>query len=466
MLEENKIKELFSESSLQNEDWLQPSDAVLEGINEELFDGKKKRPLWIFLLPLIILLALLTILITGFINKPEEIKPTNDSSQKISYLVDPALSAVESNISLSDGKFKLVTDENLEGNTLILDSNKSNKSTLEKTPASKKIEFSLNQNKQEKNLEPIQLDQTQKHQTNDIQSLQNLDVMNLEKLQTVRSIDSAVKKGSRLIEITTPVVANPIELIQPKSWIVSGSIAYSTWVFALNDNYQSALSPADFWHENGQGVSLNLSIENSITQKTSFGLNIGIDRIRFTSGHNSSIIYDITQEQGTSNELDVNMATPLGFINSAVIIERTLIDPSNDAYALTVDLSNEHELSNLDLGLFMRHQLVNSKHVDVSFSPSFGLSYLSSINNTLEKVNVLHDGFESPSNTINSNQENINRLRPYLGLGLNISKSICKNTELSLGYEIRRELSIIHRIDDLSTTLTRQYLSAGIQKNF
>ena len=39
MLDDDKLKDLFNQSSLENEDWLEPSGDVFAGISEELFCG-------------------------------------------------------------------------------------------------------------------------------------------------------------------------------------------------------------------------------------------------------------------------------------------------------------------------------------------------------------------------------------------------------------------------------------------
>jgi len=69
MPKDDKIwSDSFNQSSLENEDWLEPSPLVFEKVKEEIYDKKRKRNFFLFLVSLFGILAVgfaLTIYLSG-----------------------------------------------------------------------------------------------------------------------------------------------------------------------------------------------------------------------------------------------------------------------------------------------------------------------------------------------------------------------------------------------------------------
>lgn len=67
MFEEKNIHDIFKDTNLENEDWLEPSDRVLQNIEAEIY--KKKRNRWFWFLPLA-LLGLLGVFMLAYYTNP------------------------------------------------------------------------------------------------------------------------------------------------------------------------------------------------------------------------------------------------------------------------------------------------------------------------------------------------------------------------------------------------------------
>jgi len=51
MLEENKIQDIFKQTSLKDEDWLEPSAMVFQNIEETIYKKKRNRWFWLLIIP-------------------------------------------------------------------------------------------------------------------------------------------------------------------------------------------------------------------------------------------------------------------------------------------------------------------------------------------------------------------------------------------------------------------------------
>ena len=245
----------------------------------------------------------------------------------------------------------------------------------------------------------------------------------------------------------------PIEPVKNSKWFVGFGMGYSIWDFNLNNDYIEALNPADFNHESGKGEFINLSIGQYSNKGHRLSLNFGYETILMKSGHNSVLVYDIEDEVDHMNAYDIVMATPLGFITSNIVVERDPNSVLTDATDIVVDLNNSHRVKSFNFDLEYSHRMFTTGSIRFYTDITGGLNYIQSVTNRLDQFGVAQNAFMSGQSSVTSSQTNINSVRTHLGLGLSLEKSLGRQTALRASYLYRRDLNVVHSVDNFSTQL-------------
>jgi len=230
-----------------------------------------------------------------------------------------------------------------------------------------------------------------------------------------------------------------------KSWIKS-EVAFTQWVFNLNDNYSSALNPADFYHFEARGMNISFGYGKTLNKKVDFSIDLIYNNISFESGHNSEIAYPLDTEQDLSNSFALLMATPLGFINSEVQINRVDPNITNQETTFGLGLVNDHKIESIGVEPSFNFNLLKTKAFSFGPSLGMGLYYLSKIDNQLAEVNSQHAAFESTEFRITEDQQNINRFFTTLNFGAQIERSIY--SKMKIGMNLNYKLPIQSSFND------------------
>ncbi len=251
--------------------------------------------------------------------------------------------------------------------------------------------------------------------------------------------------------------ANPI-LLKQNDWIFTIGTSLSFWNFKLNENYQTALQPADFTYTNGKGIAIFTGVEKSFASSFRVKATVGFENINFKSGHNSSINYNpALEESNMSNDFSLTMASPLGFIESEINVRRS--DGVNaEATDLVVDLNNSHKVSNFDFGMSVLKQFSISNRLALNLEGGAGLNHLISLDNDLYKFSLSKEGFQSGNSSITADQNELKKTRPYFLIGGSSMYKINPNSSIGLSYQLKQDFNSIYQSGDFNTLLKRQFL--------
>ena len=473
---DKKIQDTFNPPpSLDGEDWLMPSDDVFDAIEGAVYpdDSSKKRrlPFWLWLIPLL----LISILGITFFDHSEE-KELLSNNPEI-HNVPEANESIE--YSKMDSK-----DDNLNSN---------NKNTKTKSGllVSELVRVKSNQSIEIKNIKtlPRNIDSNAGSETlsSNVSKEFNFDVLK-EKFEISKAPkeillgtgDLSVQGqfpqmdlldyrllllSSERNVISAPTSIQPIDTqsSNPQNWFVKFTTGASLWDFNLSNNYLVALQPADFTHSDGDGYFLELGLEKTISNRIKLGLLTSYDRNQFDSGHNSIINYDLSNENDDRTKgFDLTMASPLGFLESNIIVARSIDAPNNTN--LTIDLDNRHTVINIDLGLYADVSLVEYGRLGLSSQLGGGLSYLSQVSNSLDKFSTSESGFDSHSSSITANQADLKRLRSYFNVGLSLGYNWSSSTVVGVSYQYRRDINSVYQSGDFSTLVQRQLSGIYLKK--
>ncbi len=475
-------KKAFEKADLSNEHWLEPSASVFDNVEAEIYK-KKRRNRFIFVFLGIFFLGVSGCLLTyGF--------KANSSES------DPSISKIK--MSIEDGSNSDLSAQPSDINDLLPASLKGGESAdgvsnlSQHAPESpSNIEFSNPSNK--KSLASKVADNSKSSLVDDFYSVASSlqtpqspiieKVIDISEARTIASKEKGVSV-SRRNELHTLILNSAVEGFRndrsiPDPWhllnntkshgtnnSLSLGIGYSNWFFNLNENYRTALDPADFRHGYGQGINLNLSYKRSISKRLKVGLDAGFEQVNSTSGHNSSLEYSLEREHGGQvNDIDVQMATPLGFVNSTIVIERQGVI-NGISENVVVDLHNTHTIQNLTLAPNVNYTVLRKATFDIDMQLAIGVNYLSSVQNSLHFFTLDKEGFSALQGQINEGQTQVNTFTPFTAVGISAKKYLIGGNFIGVDLRANRNLAPIFTQEDFSTSIFRSNINIVYGKRF
>ena len=487
---DKKIQDSFNPPpSLEGEDWLVPSDNVFDAVETAIYgeEEPQKKPIWIWVLSLLLLGAISAYMIftsgsesnnsidsiNTEIKKDETNSDTNvkSSIQRAQYESNSKSTSDKSiNAGMINGLTKM---SSITSNNFIAEISKEN---VKDNVSINGLAFNNPQNFTDiKRTIKTQVNTNTDNLNNNIPSLvsaENIFNTSKEALRgdiysdrllllsnDIKPMEYTTRAPSQNSGITPLINDNVLN----NAWSVSFSSGVSQWVFDLNNNYQTALQPADFQFENSVGYFVQLGMERRMSNRVSFGATFSVDKSDFTSGHNSVVDYDINNElSDMTKDFGLTMASPLGFLESEIVVARSVDAPNNTS--LTIDLHNSHTVTNFDLGLYGVVDILQYGRFSSSLNIGAGINYLSKVSNTLDRFSTSESGFDSNGSTITADQSNLNNFRPYYHAGINVEYRWSPTISIGATHQWRQDFTAAYQIDDFSTMVTRKLSGLYIKK--
>lgn len=482
MIDDNDLKNIFNNSSLKNEDWLQPADVTYDRIAKEIEKKRKRRfAFWLWLGAGMLVLALIVVGLYANKNNSEQILGLNEKSviQNVNSKKDAQLNEAQIN------ELKEVT-------SAVESVNLNEKEIIEAT----KIEYSntnFDKRTNRNSLKPTSPGVSNfiaKGGLNSFSKQEDILFENaVENLEKDRSIAIGIAEQEndifKKLDMLEPIPSIGLSMLPAFSSskfeanLLSPShdnrhfgnafffsLGYSNWNFKLNENFNSAVSPADFRKSNGHGFAANFGYAKKLGKRFQVRAALQYEKVALESGHNSAFTYDVTEEtiEG-ENRTDLSMATPLGFVSSPVVVSR-LSSGANTMYDLTLDLSNRHILQNLDIGLDLNYDFISFAGFQATALAGFGWNRILSVKNELHTVTTGDGNFVAEAADLVSEQGNLQSNRMYYALGFSMKKNITERNQLWLSYSYKKDFNSIFKLDELSSALMRNNLQLGLLRQF
>ena len=480
----NKIKNTFNPPpSLKGEDWLLPSDDLFDSIESSIQNDQKKknRGIWVWLLSLLFISGTLTYLLTSNNTNIGGIVLTNNGDTSNHTTSKSSVVRIfDVNKLNSKNLFSKVGSDNKEIATSIIEYNveKSStdltipfiSSTSDKTTSVPVLEKSFNlntrTNRRDRDLENLAFTAVIGSNTADIEKSLTVKTKKISNnLARIASINcSLVQKKVSPFFHDFSYIRNE-DFNQESVWRIKFSSGSSNWNFSLNNNYLTSLDPADFRFSKGLGYFIELSIEKMLSQRLSVGVSGLIESSSFNSGHNSIIDYNINNEtEHQMNQFDVIMASPLGFLESNIVVARST--DANEHTDLIIDLNNSHSITNIDFGFYAQIEILQYRNFSLSNQSGIGFNYLSNITNSLDHFSTSETGFISHSSEILNNQSHLNLLRSYINIGINLEYKFSRSICFGVNHQFRQDFNPIYSDGDFSTLISRQLSGFYVKKSF
>ncbi len=472
MLDDNNIRDRFTNSNWGEEDWLQPDSIVLEGITEELFPERKKRRflwLWIALASLMI-----PVLIWAVYSRESNNSTTSMGETPIPIEAASLKSSIEKTDSEEDIDDELTSnDDNIYSKThglsqtinLFDDGSENNSvegSISEEKTIVKNETTRVANNIVSKNTE---LTITSSANTTITSPDDQKEIRELEVLHSLPQLDLVLLDREKKDQ--TPEFASagqPSFSGYNSKFSLRYGLGFSLWDLDLNRSYSDALAPANYQQVVGKAAVFRVGLLYDINDRWSAGVNFAYERAYLNSGHNSNYTYDTsTETDDRKNSSVLNMASPLGFISTPINIERAEDQNQQSTYDLLLDLDNQHVVNSLDIGLSTQYRFLQGNRWSSSAELGFGYQRITSIHNELTAVSTNHADFKAVDLEAVEEQKNYNSDRPYFSIGYILSKHINDRYDLEFAYSYRRDLNEIFESGDFSAELRRHYLQLGVK---
>ncbi len=461
------LRKAFDKSSLENEDWLEPSASMLEEIEGRIYVKKKKRG-WFFIVP-----ALLILLTAGGICLGSKtMDGQSDSADENRFAKTETFN---STLSLNED---LITSSSEEDESIVLTegANKtpiiSVKNNLPKTLTSSAIrteDFPVYQSSSQNRLVKESRFSTQNNSISKVENMSDASVVPDQKEVSRRTVgDISVVNHSIGLAMLGPLAIQkissdktlpaklPVEVILPKksTWSLVAGTSVSFWQFKLNDAYQTALDPADFESSNGFGVQTFIGLDKKLGSRFSVGAKLSYEQIGFTSGHNSTLGYDRNAEtdMNASNTKMVIIATPVGFVDSDLTINRETDMAGSE---VLIDIKNRHRIQSLDLALNLDYQFAPIFGLTPKISLGAGVQYITKLTNDLESFTPQQSGFSEGKGAIVAGQSSLNVWSPTITSGFGLEKKISKNFSIGINGNYMFNLNDLQEANEFNTRLNR-----------
>jgi hypothetical protein len=257
-------------------------------------------------------------------------------------------------------------------------------------------------------------------------------------------------------------VVQEIENYSPYKWGLTLGSGIVLWKDNINYNYLSALSPADFTHGTQNGLNLKVGAIKNLDSRFILGSELSLTKINITSGHNSTVEY---KEIDKTNEYDLTMATPYGFVDSHITLgSRRAQNPQTTP--LNLGLGSVHNITMLDFDNYLGYNIINKQKFNISVNTGLSISYISKLENKINKIDTHHSDFYYEGGFVFKNQNHMNNTFLSLMGGTNISYHLNNRNALVINYTFKEGLTNLYQQDEFSTSVSRHLIGLGWMLKF
>ena len=493
------VKNSFNESSLDQENWLEPSDAVFENIQSAIEKKEKRRSpwIWLWLFPIAILFTFSFYFLTsqsedtdliGSSEQTEEILPTKTSAQSAGFnTISTENNTIEKPSTLKDISEEKVN--NIHSN--IPQSSSENKiqrtilaSTLDKSSPQVLAEAKLaNQNNST-------LSKQASFSNIGSNPLNDLIPKGPSKKIIKQSPISIVKKDNTPLQTTwtlTKLAILPMSIQSNEDETFSFNLPMQTlvkkdkmktrnkieissslifWQDKLNQNYTAALAPADFTNGNAIGAGIGLSYSIPLIKNIDFGIEVAYQAIKNRSGHNAGINYSEAQEVNLTNSFnDIQLATPYGFVQSDFNIRRSEAATETDVELMS-SVHSVHYMKFISISPQLIFTVFSNDSWEFNVNSKLGYHHLLDIRNELDFINTNHDHFRFGQGSITIDQSGLASGYWSAGLDLSVLHHLNNNLDFGLSYGQSSALNPIFKDNDFSSSVKTKHMSLLFRYKF
>ncbi len=487
-------KNRFNEGDMPSADWNTPDKEVWEGIAAELAPERKRRRWFIFLLGMLLVLLLAIgyyITVFGVNNKLSEAEIIVDSIHADKNLVSLAVDQMET--ENKNEKSTLEKVSNLNNNKLIGENSRAEEQ--QRGTETLSVDPLAPENKPARALLSKTILEDEQIVADDFNSLESGAISSETEENKLPSEGKLMQEdyqwpGQELgkddqwknnlpmlstlefyLEENTPDLSGDLKLNQtqkqkkrlPDFEFRAGALF---WQQVVNDVYANDLEPFDFNYTDDIGWYTQLGIVIPVNDYFDISTGIAYERVETSSGHNSSLIYNVDAELDEKiNDYAVNLATPYGAVAANFRFER-IQNLNENQVDLLVDFSSGHTIQNLSVPVLGQLYPLGQKRKFVPrISAGAGANYLIGVSNDVLDINSNHSAISfTKTDRTTILKPDIQQWHFDLRLGLGLDYRITRSIRVDWSLDWARGLNPVFEENNYNTRINRYYMSLGIRK--
>ncbi len=466
----------FNEPKLSNEDWLNPSPDILTSINATIdfeHEERKSNFIW-WLLASFFLLSILSLTLYLYSNRenlPDAPTSLVEDEAIATIPLEQTLYIKPTQGDLDKTEVKTNVNEGLPEKMHTGESNKiSNKQSTEyKSPLRKhESAIALISNKEILDNSPRYISNS----NNKKNVAAPLDVVNHEvRVTDIAPLENSVSALSYK-ERELDINANPY--VDEKSNITakqSHGLAIFTSLMAmdykLSADYSSDLNPADFHTDRGNQWGIGVAYTYGLSSKLNFHTTVDYSSLNSISGHKSSINYHVQEEINglTETHTDLTMATPLGFIETDLLLQRSS-DSSGDIISSSANVHSEQVVQALGIGIGLTYDVLQISDYILFVGAGVRSNIILQLSNNLFGLESNSSDYAISSGKVIQSQTNLNNQFLQTNALIGLRRSLSERFDLQFQYEYRNGFSNIYTQDNYSSTINAYGVNLALISKF
>ncbi len=460
MPDDKYIEDLFNQSHLEGEDWLNPSEDILPQIEEAIYSKKERNAIpWLWIFGGLILSLFIILIISN--KNPIHSNSTPLDSSSIRSEKNAIDKRTKPSNDIADFEISQKTERqitNSDGQSVVKEIKTEGAQTTKKVISeNENILNSAHQHKENLSATNSKAEETIIQKASKEPKTTREKERSLIGLAPTNGLPELTPSPRYFPDDYSPAIEESITPVNKgNKTTLSIYTGYTNLRYELNENYKSALSAADFSHDNATGWTLGISIDKSLSAGlTIFGQTM-IEKNTSYSGHNSSANYRIdTENTALQNSYDLTMASPLGFLNSTVLVQRASSTSTSEDVDINLDLHNRHTFYNVDIGLGVLQNIIRSKHIDFNIGTGLGINHIVGLKNYLDQVNIDLDNYNAIQNDVTLSQQNINHTRIYYGIIAEVNYQFKERTSIGVSYSRKKDFNSLFNNGDFNSIASR-----------
>lgn len=455
---EDNIRNTFRNKDLDDESWLDLDDGFFDQIEEQLPEEKeeKKRRYFIFWFSGVLLLAGL---MTFCLKKPSASQITEyHPVQSVDREQSAALNG-SSTVKKSSSRRDQIADAVLpsdDPSMLHSTTNEAPKSNANPRPAKHKHRSTpqvetADAPRLASPTQAVAAGTTKEHSPPikpDTKTLASALLSENQEERPAEEINSLSRDESLpLLDHQRQSVMPPaIQLVEEKPSAALGlELGFVGGHFTYNENILKALEPAAYADTDMSGLEARLYFALPLNAKWNVNFAIDYSRLHFTSGHNSEALYQLDRETDQQNWVDLTMASPFGFVESQVLINRS--EASTSDRPLTLDLHNAHRLQQLGLSAGLERAIGLAPRWTAY--PRVGVKYIRTLSahTDLDRFGIAEAGYQSVRQQI-TQQASVAQHRLATDLGLRIGYQFTDQLMIHVSGHYQYDFTQLYSVGD------------------
>ncbi len=252
---------------------------------------------------------------------------------------------------------------------------------------------------------------------------------------------------------------NKPSAVKSNYWSAGFYVSPFLWQQNLSQSYTELLEPFEFnYSKISFGIRMGVDVNRKLNESFELYLQPGYSIISGTSGHNSTLVYSISEEtqDNHSNSYNIDMATPFGFAAADFQLIRK-DEIATQEVELNPVFESDFSIHAISIPIGLRYYPLKSCSFNPYINTGLTFNQILTTENKLTEVRPNHNAFDSK--TIKGRKNISNNLRKSnlnINLGIGSSFYLRDHIKLNINYQYAYAVGSIN-ISEINSNRTQSH---------